>query len=245
MRKVPILAFAVLFLASADSVFSQDSPQEVFQPLYATVLPNKVNIRAGCGLNFEVIGRLNQDDEVVVTGDNYGWYKIKLPKTALSFAHKDYIDQGKVKANSLRIRAGRGLNFNVLGLLRQGDRVTILEEKGNWLKIAPPDTCSGWVKAAYLKLSQRRFVAPATTPPSSLQERQVEAGGIIDDLGKIVKRQGTHKLIQGKKIVYYLRSEDIDLNLYVYQKVQIKGILVDLKDSSYPVIDVKQVVIKQ
>ena len=238
------LGYAILLLNCVS--LSAETQQEDFQPVYATALVDEVNIRAGCGLNFEIIGQLNQVDEVIVIGQDYGWYKIKLPKEALCFVYQDYIDEGVVKANRLRLRAGGGLNFNVLGVLKKGEIVEVLEEKGNWLRIVPPANSSGWIKEDYLELTERKFIPPI--PPvvePSAQQNKIEAQGVINDLGKIFNRRGTHKLTKAEKVLYYLKSEAIDLNLYVYQKVQVKGIILEVEDSPYSVIDVQEILAGQ
>lgn len=148
------ILFASLLLAKVELVYSEDLVQD-YKPVNATVLANQVNIRAGHGLNFEILGQLNKDASVTVVGERYGWYKIKLPKEALSFVHKRYIDNGVVKANRLRVRAGKGINYNVLGILKKAQAVSVLEEDGDWLRIVPPDNCFGWINKEFLRLSKQ------------------------------------------------------------------------------------------
>lgn len=58
--------------------------------------------------------------------------------------------QAAVLADSLRIRAGAGLNYKVLGGVVQGELVTVLEEKGDWAQIRTKGGQVGWVSAAYI-----------------------------------------------------------------------------------------------
>ncbi|MBL7084750.1 MAG: SH3 domain-containing protein [Candidatus Omnitrophica bacterium] len=220
-----------------------ETEQDKFEPVYATVSADKVNVRAGYGLNFEVLAQLIKTDEVVVIGQEYGWYKIKLPEEARCFVHKDYVDAQLVTADKLRVRAGRNLNSNVLGTLKAGERVIVLEKDGDWLRIAPPQGCGGWIKKDYLTLSEKKF-NPQDLKAPPLPQEIIETSGVIEDLGKIYKRQGAHKLVEGKKTLYYLKSESIDLNLYLYDRVCVSGKLIEpSKDfpSAYPVIDVEEV----
>ena len=159
--------------------------------------------------------------------------------------HKDYIDEGVVKADRLRVRAGCGPDFNVLGMLKKGEKVNILEESGDWLRITPPEGYAGWIKKDYVQLSKRRFIPPEPQPPPLPQKPKVEVQGTVDDLGNIINRPGRHKLVRGKKILYYLKSENIDLNCYVYQKVWVIGETEDLEGFPYPVINVEEIKIKQ
>ena len=56
---------------------------------------------------------------------------------------------------------------------------------------------------------------PATPPIAS---------GKVLDSGRFFNRKGTHKLLdKNNKLIYYLKSEDIDLNEFVYHQTEIWG----------------------
>jgi len=244
LPKAIFLILASTVLLPNKLAFTAQIEEDKFAPVYATVLADKVNIRAGCGLNFELLAQLNESSETVVFGQKYGWYKIKLPTQAFCFVHKDYVKDGVVRANKLRVRAGPGSSFNILGVLKEGRKVNVLKQEGDWWRIAAPPEASGWVKKDYLRLSNKRFM-PAKSKPVNSDQKIIEALGTIDDLGKIINRPGTHKLTEGKEILYYLKSVDIDLNLYVYQKVCVIGKLIVVENVPYPVLKVEQIKAEQ
>ena len=250
MRPCLFILVCLTLLLAAESVFAQTEGKN-FIPVYANVVKDKVNIRAGCGLNFEVLGQLNKTTKVVVLGNAYGWCKIKLPKEASCFVHSKYIERGIVKAAKLRVRAAADCNANVIGSLRKGDLVVVLGQAGEWLKIAPPEGSSGWVKEDYLSLSKKRFIhnSNISNPPlinnSKGKVEKIEVCGTIDDLGKIFNRQGTHKLILNKEILYYLKSEKIDLNLYPCQTVCVRGRIIEAEGAQYQVINVEEIEVKR
>ncbi len=231
-----IFILLIILLASPGLAFAQLA-QEQLGPQYMRVVADNVNIRAGQGLNFEIIGQLNKGGRVAVLAEADGWHKIKLPKQALCFVHKDYIEDGLVKANKLYVRAGGGPNFNILGRLRKGQSVEVLEKQGEWLRITPPEGSSGWVKADYLR--QYPISAPKKEQPQTNQE-EIEACGRIEDLGNIINCPARHKLVDGKKTLYYLNTKALDLNLYIYETVCVSGKLQDKENCPYPVLDVEQ-----
>lgn len=71
---------------------------------------------------------------------------------------------GTVTGNELRIRAGAGTGYEVLGFLMAGDRVEILEQKTvgamTWGRIA-----DGWISLTYVELDKPQ--PPATEPPAT------------------------------------------------------------------------------
>lgn len=243
MRKINFTLFVLLCATLLGGGLSAQEEKGKFESVYAIVLADKVNIRAGQGVNFEALGQLNKNTEIVVIGQEYGWYKVKLPREASCFVHKDYIETGLVRAKRLRVRARAKANSNILGVLKRGESVEILQEEGDWLKIAAPENCAGWVKKDYLKVSQKKFIPPAPVilKAAPLPQKEIEARGVINDLGKVINRRGRHKLTDGKKILYYLKSNNLDLNNYLYQKVYLNGKVENLKGLPYPVINVEQI----
>ena len=69
---------------------------------------------------------------------------------------------GTITGNELRIRAGAGTGYEILGFLMAGDRVEILEQKTvgamTWGRIA-----EGWISMTYVELDEQE--PPVTEPP--------------------------------------------------------------------------------
>ncbi|MBO8155968.1 MAG: SH3 domain-containing protein [Bacillaceae bacterium] len=62
----------------------------------------------------------------------------------LLFTPRISADTAVVNVETLNVRVGPGLNFKITGQVHENDPLTILEEKGNWLKIKS-DNVEGWV----------------------------------------------------------------------------------------------------
>jgi len=60
--------------------------------------------------------------------------------------------RGEVIANSLNIRAGANINYQVLGELSEGDKVSILSNAFGWHEIELPPECFGWVHSDYVSI---------------------------------------------------------------------------------------------
>jgi N-acetylmuramoyl-L-alanine amidase len=115
------------------------------------VTVNSLNIRETPSLLGKVVGSLSRYQKVEVLETNGDWIR-----TNYGWVHKSYVklvsaasanNTGTVKASALNIRSGPGTNYDKLGVLRQGETVTILENKGGWYRIS-----SGWVSANYIKI---------------------------------------------------------------------------------------------
>lgn len=117
----------------------------------AIVTANELNIRNAPSTSAEKVGSLrkNQRVEVLETSGewirtNYGWINKNFVKLVDSASANN---TGTVKALALNVRKGPGTSYDRVATLRLGEKVTILENQGEWLRIK-----SGWVKASYIEV---------------------------------------------------------------------------------------------
>ncbi|WP_024831455.1 C40 family peptidase [Ruminiclostridium josui] len=69
-----------------------------------------------------------------------------------SFA--DEIQTGTVSASVLNLRSEPGTTSKVLGSMTRGDKLSILESSGDWLKVKTSDGKTGWAFSQYVVLSK-------------------------------------------------------------------------------------------
>jgi len=117
----------------------------------AIVTANELNIRESPSYAAKVVGTLRVNQRVEVLGasgewlrTNYGWIHRNFVKLVDSTSANN---TGTVKAMALNVRKGPGTGYDRVATLRLGEKVTILENQGKWLRIK-----SGWVSADYIKI---------------------------------------------------------------------------------------------
>lgn len=143
-------AIGILFILSVAGALASNDEQPK-PPFIGKIKIDNVNIRAGGDQNFEILAKVNSDDLVKVTEESYGWYKIKLPQSAACYAAVDFIEKnqtgGVSKASNLNIRAKPNREASIIGQLKKGDAVLIINEGADgWYQIKPPENCFGWVR---------------------------------------------------------------------------------------------------
>lgn len=119
---------------------------------HAIVTVNALNIRETPGLSGKVVGCLTRYRKVEVLETDGDWLRISS-----GWINKNYVkpvgssvtanNTGTVKASILRVRSGPGTSYQQVGYLRNGEKVIILENRGDWLRIS-----SGWISADYVKI---------------------------------------------------------------------------------------------
>lgn len=236
-------------------------------PLYATsvkVAGDRVNVRARPVPGAEIVTQLSLDEEVEVLEKGSEWTKIKAPVHSKCWVHNDYIKAGRVTANGVNLRCGPGVAFPVLCQLTRGAEVSIIEVVGDWIRIEPPVEFGVWVSSQYLAYPEpaeiveivreeivEEEILPTPTPeiPTIVSVPQQEIpeielvsyAGILQDLGVIINRPGTYKLVSNDNWICILESPTLDLNPYVNRVVRIEGVAVAIASSwNVPVIEVKR-----
>jgi hypothetical protein len=60
---------------------------------------------------------------------------------------------GTVTSNTLNIRNGAGLQYDIVTKVIKGDKLTILDSKENWYNVKLSDGETGWASADYIKVN--------------------------------------------------------------------------------------------
>ena len=141
----------------------------------AIVVASNVNVRGQAKLKSEVVTKITKGDSVTVLEEivknNSGpdepsaWAKIVLPPKARAWVNTSFINASSqtVLPKKLNVRSGAGENYSVIGLMKRGDAVKVVNTKGEWTEIEPPAGAYAFVAAQYLK--QEAPEKPAPPPP--------------------------------------------------------------------------------
>ncbi|MEX0654011.1 MAG: hypothetical protein WD534_07160 [Phycisphaeraceae bacterium] len=141
-RLSPIIALTALLLAPVGPAAAQNTPYT------GIIVEDNVQVRAGAGRAYYVVGELDRGKLVEVEEVIFGWLKIVPPDGVNSYISKAFVDAsgegrtGTVNANRTRVTAasieGPGNSYREQTLLNRGATVKIAGEEGSFYKIAPP-----------------------------------------------------------------------------------------------------------
>ena len=127
------------------------------------VLKENVNVRSHADKNAEVITQLKKGTNVEVKERKGDWLCIVAPAHAKCYVSAKLLKAGVATADAVHIRCGAGTNFKDIGKLSKGEKVEVVETKGEWTQIKPTGSCIGWVSADLIE------VAPPTPVPAPIQ----------------------------------------------------------------------------
>ncbi|MFH0791581.1 MAG: SH3 domain-containing protein [Candidatus Omnitrophota bacterium] len=242
---------------------------EAFDSFSGEINADAINVRVDSTITAEIISKVNKNDKVIVVFEGYDWYKIKLPKNSPAFVKKDLlvnIDAKTAKAlkDKINVRLRPTESSPIVGRIDDKDEtIHIIEDSGEWYKIAPVNNSFGWIHKKFVD----KVIKPVIPPPVQEQsakdvivQQSAEQGspaqaveisgdklktdvpviveGIIEPYGKFWKRKATHKLVTSDNKVFLLKGSKDQLKAFTRQKVRITGKLIADEKQKYPVIEI-------
>ena len=220
MSRLRLLVFSALFfiLSIGEPVFAQAR-----FPFMGQVSADKVSLRSGPNVNFEVITRLDKGVQLVVLSSEYGWNKVKLPSGARVYLKREFARQlgggvAEVTGSKVNVRSAPLINATVIGKLERGRRFFVASTKEDWLEILPMDDFSGWVKADLISavegaaVPERLYPEPPPVqagrsekaPAPRTENSKAEVYGTLDkkdDLYFLVDASGASVLLQAPEAI--------------------------------------------
>lgn len=118
------------------------------------VTANGLNVRKEANTNSEIVGTLNYGTRVTVQESNNGWGRTGMGWISLSYVYMDgsrgeNTCTGVITGSQLNIRSGPGTNYEAVGAVNKGEKVTILEQ----IKVGKTTwgcTSAGWISMDYV-----------------------------------------------------------------------------------------------
>ena len=146
------------------------------------VLAATVNLRAGPGTSYEVLGEYERYDTLLVTGTCEEWYRVKLdglrgymlkeyvamgdvpePTPAYTVEELDEYVDGYVNAKTINLRAGPGTGYEVLWEYERYDTLLVTGKCEEWYRVKL-DGLRGYMLKEYVTIGQVKEAEPTPAP---------------------------------------------------------------------------------
>ena len=161
MNTTKVIRFGAALLAAASTMLSAQTP--------VRVTADNVNLRAKALLTSEVVVQARYDERLSAFEIGEEWVEVAAPAAADLWVTKSFVQTpaNTIGANRVNVRAGPGINYNVVCTLALGDVVEPRgEEVAEWLKIAPPASARLWISREYVEILSGDAPAVAAAAPT-------------------------------------------------------------------------------
>lgn len=117
-------------------------------------------VRLGAGTGFGIVGRFAEGTDIVITGENNGWYKVSGVSNEgvqiSGYSSADYIDilYTGVTTSNLRVRASDSTESEIVTTLSSGDEVVIVGEilESGWY-LVEVNGYTGYCSGTYISVT--------------------------------------------------------------------------------------------
>jgi uncharacterized protein YgiM (DUF1202 family) len=244
----------VIFLCGVFA-FAFAQTNETF-PFMGRVKAKDINVRIDSKVNSAVICQVRENDRLEVVSGIYDWYKIRLPKYAPAYIHKEMLElvdaqTAKVAKDSVNVRLLPGESSPIIGRTDGGEAVNILEFRRDWYKIQPVRNSFGWIHKKFVAKDVSMGIAVLSqklprTAEKIISEKPaigkvIVLEGLLRPYGRVFWRKATHKLIDKDKKVYLLKGNKATLNSLTRLKVKISGRIINPSKAKRPLVQVDKI----
>ena len=197
VNKVPTIEVTVDALASDVKPVAKASGDNVsgsiggieYSKLVMANVEEAVNIRSEASEKSKIVGKFYKECggsilekgngwTKVKTGDVTGWIKndyLLFGSDAKALAEK-VVEKIAVSTTScLRLRKSPSESGEIYGLLAEGDKITVIEEQGDWVKVEYGDGTICYVSAKYVKIESDQLDAGESVEAIAAREKEEKA----------------------------------------------------------------------
>ncbi len=213
-------------------------------PYTAQTVSDRVNVRAGQNNNFESLAILPKGVLLTVLDKKFKWCKVSLPAGAKAFVKSAYIrfltpDLGEVTVDRLNVRSAPNTDATTVGQLKQGQKVLVQKNAGEWVWIKPAEGVYGWVNESLLvfrsdgaqpRLDPVPNVVPSVKVSQASAARMAllkkNADGSVECAGRLVGAENApaaYKIINGDVTVCYADGVKSVLDGFIGSEVRLQG----------------------
>jgi len=159
-------------------------------PFTGEVNSNDINVRSDSTAGSQVICQVSKGVKLEVISESYGWYKVRLPKSAPSFVKQNLFEcvnyetnpihaaslhtetskrclNAKAIKDKINIRVSPSESSPVLGKIAEDEIVKVIRTKGDWFGIEPVKNSYGWINI--------KFISPVVEP--KIDKKQLKQRG--------------------------------------------------------------------
>lgn len=194
-------------IAAEDVPLSNEAQESEYADLAIANVDHYVNVRSGPNTDSTIVGKI-YDGAVAqildVAGEDGDWFEIvsgnvegyiKSEFFLYGDAAAEVIDEYVTKyatviADRLNVRETPDLDGRRIGYIDEGEQVKILEEDGDWLKVAYTDSKEGYIAAEYVTIAEE-FVYAKTLEEIAEEEAREAALAARESVSETTAAENT------------------------------------------------------
>lgn len=188
---------------SGDAAQNEEAaPKTEYDDIAIAQVDNYVNVRSVAGEDGEVLGKLYNNSACTVLGTEGDWYKIHSGNVE-GYIKAEFLVLGDaelaksvgyrvadVTTDNLNVRADSSTEADVLGQVPQGEKLSVVEEKDGWVKVAIEEG-DGWVSGEFVDCSTNYVVAESKEEEEARLKKEEEERKAAEEAARRATRSSS------------------------------------------------------
>jgi N-acetylmuramoyl-L-alanine amidase len=202
---------------------------------------DSLNVREGPGLSYRVVKQVKKGERFKLVKEENDWIQIKLSNNDDGWVANWLVQKekgqetiptlsslGTITVDGLRVRNGPGLNFQTIGHLNTGVKVTVVEKNENWMKISSGKLI-GWISSEFVNITNGQASNQGTeTTPTSNQSATITVDSLNVRNAASLESNIIGKLQKGEKIEIVSSTKEWVEFIFMGQKAWISSQFIEL-----------------
>jgi uncharacterized protein YgiM (DUF1202 family) len=204
-----------------------------------TLVTRDTALRIDSRMNAPEVGKIEKGAPVKILAEKPDWYKIQAPRSVSMYIHDEYVaferaydpkTDGEIEAVAAAVAGGVKGGDTKGGTPKTGDQVKPVEPKGPTPdeKLAQRDAELRRLKEQYDLIQKEHDlkVKKIIADTQKKDQKVYDITGFVDTVGLYLDRPAPYALVNGGKIVCYVKSADptrVKLHEYYGQLVGVRG----------------------
>lgn len=189
----------ILFLALLQPPTYSEAANET-----VVITSNQLNVRKGPGLSYEIVSKVQKGMIFQLLKEEGDWFQIDLGSGKKGWVANWLVSKestqavdttskktATVTASSLRLRAGAGTSYQIIGSLQKGESLRIVKESGDWYEVEST-IGKGWVAKEFIQVKVKQ------SPENSAPTPAVENGQVTVNSLNVRSKPSLESNIVGK-----------------------------------------------
>ncbi|EOS21530.1 hypothetical protein C806_04178 [Lachnospiraceae bacterium 3-1] len=191
-----------------DSKDGEGAAKTEYDDIAIAQVDNYVNVRSVAGEDGEVLGKLYNNSACTVLGTEGDWYKIHSGNVE-GYIKAEFLVLGNaelaksvgyrvadVTTDNLNVRSDSSTESEVLGQVPQGEKLSVVEEKDGWVKVAIEEG-DGWVSGEFVNCSTNYVVAESKEEEEARLKKEEEERRAAEEAARRATRSSSSSSSSG------------------------------------------------
>ncbi|MEW6173125.1 MAG: SpoIID/LytB domain-containing protein [Bacillota bacterium] len=202
------------------------------------VAQDVINLRSGPGTGYSIVGRTTKGQKLISLGKQGDWYKVSLSGGKSAWIAGWLVKPeapGEASAGEaviaqqvLILRSGPGSDYGTSGSIEKGQRLLVLDKRGEWYRVSHSSGQTGWIAVTLVSRAPGQSTPPPAQQPDFVPRvfnTPIRVALSTDAFAAAISATGDYLITNG--LTGEVLSQPVSSNVFTFSVIKLSGSTVD------------------